>query len=602
MRRNISTFQSHGIAVSSRRDLSARELPSHRSFSSASKNFKGNIHTNSSGAKKSVRRSFSKKRSTHAIAIQGSASKRIGINSSPGLGLKAIPISDDSSLNSNIVVTDYTANPSPSKQQETGSAKIRKDIVASESPKEIGSQFSSPEPLTNAEPLSYLIDDSVDALCVVQNGSKRWYPGKVIKANFDGTFNILFNDGELRKAVNVEDMRRTKKRQQQQNQQLQKQQQVVQQLQLKPVGDIQSKPVLDFQPLPPFLPKRNFLSPESQEGSKASSSYTTNGSPLQYFGNESSNGVSIPYLYSTSPDSFASRKGVHNPLMAGTNSSEKAARETALREEDGILEYSDDIEVICSARIEIDTELEAQTAAVLKSPYLIPNLSDMDRVLAMDILDDQGELILTGKSANLGGGQSLSAIGPSGKTFDLFERDTIVSRVSSAGNSKSKRREVPSLRGSRGSVDLKAVATDSEISLLEERESLTVRSITDDPEDANKVKSIKRWKSADIRNKNALLSPAKSPLSADDNEVVLKSLDSIGGLLVDAQVDDDDSSSENVRSESEGSSGTDSGSEKEQRIFEIPSVFDSPGGKNTFSTRKNAFGKGKGQKSSCTKC
>lgn len=58
----------------------------------------------------------------------------------------------------------------------------------------------------------YQNGNNVDALCIVQNGSKRWYPGTVIGCNIDGSFQIKFLDGEIKSNVITTEMRLTKKR------------------------------------------------------------------------------------------------------------------------------------------------------------------------------------------------------------------------------------------------------------------------------------------------------------------------------------------------------------------------------------------------------
>jgi hypothetical protein len=43
----------------------------------------------------------------------------------------------------------------------------------------------------------FVIEDPVDGQCSLGNGAQRWYPGKISQANIDGTYTILYLDGDI---------------------------------------------------------------------------------------------------------------------------------------------------------------------------------------------------------------------------------------------------------------------------------------------------------------------------------------------------------------------------------------------------------------------
>ena len=44
---------------------------------------------------------------------------------------------------------------------------------------------------------TYAENDEIMGLCTLPNGTQRWFPGKVVKCNEDGTFEVLYRDGEV---------------------------------------------------------------------------------------------------------------------------------------------------------------------------------------------------------------------------------------------------------------------------------------------------------------------------------------------------------------------------------------------------------------------
>ena len=57
----------------------------------------------------------------------------------------------------------------------------------------------------------YTVGDSVDGLFTVTNGTQRWYPGKITAVNADGTYDVLYNDGDSEKGKYVSSLRLSKK-------------------------------------------------------------------------------------------------------------------------------------------------------------------------------------------------------------------------------------------------------------------------------------------------------------------------------------------------------------------------------------------------------
>ena len=61
-------------------------------------------------------------------------------------------------------------------------------------------------------PKVFIPGDVVDGLVVTSNGSSRWFPGTVHAANNDGTYHVLYNDGDEEKNKPSKDLRYPKKR------------------------------------------------------------------------------------------------------------------------------------------------------------------------------------------------------------------------------------------------------------------------------------------------------------------------------------------------------------------------------------------------------
>eukprot|EP00597_Dinobryon_sp_UTEXLB2267_P010353 CAMPEP_0170102936 /NCGR_PEP_ID=MMETSP0020_2-20130122/3183_1 /TAXON_ID=98059 /ORGANISM="Dinobryon sp., Strain UTEXLB2267" /LENGTH=1801 /DNA_ID=CAMNT_0010326383 /DNA_START=623 /DNA_END=6028 /DNA_ORIENTATION=- len=430
------------------------------------------------------------------------------------------------------------------------------------------------------------------------------------KVNFDGSYNLLFTDGELRKNITCNDMRRTKKRQQQQKQQ---QERVALQLQPKPP----SLPTLNIKTADIQKPRapKNFLSPDAQDLSNS----TDNGST---FGNEVKSGVnygnscsisigslsneSIPFLYNSSPEDDKKKDGLQkNAVDDLKNEIEQPMRRFSIKDE----EIFDEVEVICSARIEIDADMDAVTA--VKSPYLRPNLSDTDLLIAETLLDEHDELLLTGKSAVIPGTGVIPSLSSISMRQEVRDREN--NSISSAGNNndrnKKKRGSISGFNGNLSPYELMmnrnaAFSAADDMSIVatvgdnNTGESLTVRSIHSDG-DGNDHSS--KAKASDRNTKDK----AKGSRKIIQKGMKLDTKDSIRDLI-DGEVDSvgDESASEGSCEQADERSQEESGensddeqdSEDELRIFEIPSVFDTvaaPSGRFGIGLRKNAFSSGR---------
>lgn len=58
--------------------------------------------------------------------------------------------------------------------------------------------------------LSYQIDDVVDGLWVLANGTQRWYPGRISAVNKDGTYEVKYLDGDVHKDKKSSEIRHSK--------------------------------------------------------------------------------------------------------------------------------------------------------------------------------------------------------------------------------------------------------------------------------------------------------------------------------------------------------------------------------------------------------
>jgi hypothetical protein len=58
----------------------------------------------------------------------------------------------------------------------------------------------------------FVVGDAVDGQCEVSNGGKRWFPGKIVAVNSDGTFGIEYNDGDRDAAKSEAEIRYSKSR------------------------------------------------------------------------------------------------------------------------------------------------------------------------------------------------------------------------------------------------------------------------------------------------------------------------------------------------------------------------------------------------------
>ena len=58
--------------------------------------------------------------------------------------------------------------------------------------------------------ISFVVDDTVDGMCILPNGTQRWYPGRISLVNFDGTYSVKFMDGDVHDNKIASEIRHTK--------------------------------------------------------------------------------------------------------------------------------------------------------------------------------------------------------------------------------------------------------------------------------------------------------------------------------------------------------------------------------------------------------
>jgi hypothetical protein len=58
--------------------------------------------------------------------------------------------------------------------------------------------------------VAFLLEDTVDGMCVLPNGTHRWYPGRITAVNADGTYTIKFLDGDVHENKIACEIRHTK--------------------------------------------------------------------------------------------------------------------------------------------------------------------------------------------------------------------------------------------------------------------------------------------------------------------------------------------------------------------------------------------------------
>lgn len=58
--------------------------------------------------------------------------------------------------------------------------------------------------------VAFLLEDTVDGMCVLPNGTQRWYPGRITAVNADGTYTVKFMDGDVHENKIACEIRHTK--------------------------------------------------------------------------------------------------------------------------------------------------------------------------------------------------------------------------------------------------------------------------------------------------------------------------------------------------------------------------------------------------------
>jgi hypothetical protein len=71
---------------------------------------------------------------------------------------------------------------------------------------------SRPEIVVTTQPDRFELDDLVDGLVTLANGTSRWYPGKIVAVNLDDTYDIKYSDGDYNSGKHIDEIRFTKRK------------------------------------------------------------------------------------------------------------------------------------------------------------------------------------------------------------------------------------------------------------------------------------------------------------------------------------------------------------------------------------------------------
>ena len=100
------------------------------------------------------------------------------------------------------------------KDDATGTAPEPR-VVDVDAPIPMPTMLSSTNKPANIAPPSFAVGDQVDGLCVLSNGSKRWFPGIIISADSSSDpiiYAVQFNDGDVDRCRDSSSLRHRKRR------------------------------------------------------------------------------------------------------------------------------------------------------------------------------------------------------------------------------------------------------------------------------------------------------------------------------------------------------------------------------------------------------
>ena len=97
------------------------------------------------------------------------------------------------------IATDISATPS--------AASVLREIQANKGKLQLQLQLSN---LRHQDPTSFLLDDVVDGLWILANGTQRWYPGRINAVNANGTYAVKYLDGDVHEEKILAEIRHSK--------------------------------------------------------------------------------------------------------------------------------------------------------------------------------------------------------------------------------------------------------------------------------------------------------------------------------------------------------------------------------------------------------
>ena len=97
------------------------------------------------------------------------------------------------------IAADMSSTPS--------AAAALREIQANKGKLQLQLQLSN---LRQQDPTSFLLDDVVDGLWILSNGTQRWYPGRINAVNSNGTYSVKYLDGDVHQEKIISEIRHSK--------------------------------------------------------------------------------------------------------------------------------------------------------------------------------------------------------------------------------------------------------------------------------------------------------------------------------------------------------------------------------------------------------
>ena len=85
-------------------------------------------------------------------------------------------------------------------------AAVLRDIQATNGKLQLQLQLSH----IRHQDMTFILDDVVDGLWVLANGTQRWYPGRISCVNTNGTYSVKYLDGDVHENKTCAEIRHSK--------------------------------------------------------------------------------------------------------------------------------------------------------------------------------------------------------------------------------------------------------------------------------------------------------------------------------------------------------------------------------------------------------